>query len=122
MTLTPLLRKPLNTLHLAARKGQENKTGEHLAVLPKLALTERTGLPTSDVTPCITNDLGEHENSCGTKSVTLCDDMENAGLADVVSDWALLPQNVKEAILLLVRQNVQSVFIPVYDGRGRRTG
>ena len=46
------------------------------------------------------NDLGESWQSCGTKSGTLCDELENEQLSDVIAAWSMLPPNIQEAILL----------------------
>jgi len=53
------------------------------------------------------NSLGQFQKSGVIKSVIICNDLENKQVSDVVSAWPSLPPNIKEAILLLVRQQFQ---------------
>ena len=93
--------------HLRAR----NRKGENLTELPHLTITERTGFSIVDATSLSVNGLGKYNTVSDTESVTLCYDLENAlenkELFDVISAWPTLPSNIRDAILLLVRQRFQ---------------
>ena len=68
---------------------------------------EAAGIDTVAVSPLRDNGLCELAEQGGTKSVTLCDELENEQLSDVIAAWSMLPPNIQEAILLLVRQYAQ---------------
>ena len=53
------------------------------------------------------NSLEQSQGSTVIKSVIIPDNPENEQLSDVISAWSSLPDNIREAILLLIRSQVR---------------
>ena len=64
---------------------------------------EAAGIDTVAVSPLQDNDLAQMTKPSGFNYGFVCDDLENEQLSDVIAAWSMLPPNIQEAILLLVR-------------------
>ena len=65
------------------------------------------GFDTVAVSPLYDNNLEQSLMLGGVKCGVINDELENEQLSDVISAWSMLPPNIQEAILLLVRQYAQ---------------
>ena len=90
-------------------------------MLPQVLIYQRfrCHLATLDSTcPCLALEnkaLTARPKSGVIKSVIVCDDPENEALSGVVSAWPSLPSNIREAVLLLVRQHAPQSLETVCD-------
>ena len=73
----------------------------------QIITAEDKGFNTVIVSALQDNGLEQSPMAGGVKSGVVCCSPENEQLSDVISAWALLPQHIQEAILLLVRQYIQ---------------
>ena len=68
---------------------------------------EAAGIDTVAVNPLQDNGLEQLPSTHVVKYVVVSDDIENKHLSDVISAWSMLPPDIQQAILLLVRQYVK---------------